>query len=67
MARTGYLHDAHLRTIDGKAARIQSAYNPDHEHTTVQLYTPLENLALGQWMEAVDCLPGDGVLLNTTK
>ena len=38
IARTGYLHDAHLRAIGGKAARIQSAYNPDHEHTTVELY-----------------------------
>ena len=67
IARTGYLHDTHLRTIDGKAARIQSAYNTDHEHTTVHLYAPLKNLKPGQWLEAADCLPGDRVLLNATQ
>ena len=67
IARTGYLHDAYIRTADGKAARIHSACNPDHEHTTIQFQNPLEGLTAGQWIEAVDCLPGDTVLLDTTK
>ena len=67
IARTGYLHDAYIRTADGKAARIRSACNPDHEHTTIQFQNPLEGLTAGQWIEAVDCLPGDTVLLNATE
>ena len=67
IARTGYLHNAYIRTADGKAARIHSACNPDHEHTTIQFQNPLEGLTAGQLIEAVDCLPGDTVLLDTTK
>ena len=66
-AHTGYLYNTHLHTIDGKAARIQSAYDTNHEHTTVLLYTPLENLTPSQWLEAADCLHGNRVLLNTTQ
>lgn len=67
MARTGYLHDAHLRSPAGDSAPIASAYNRDHESTAIQLRTALANIEEGMWVEAVDCVPGDRVRVDATR
>ena len=67
MARTGYLHEAYLRNPAGDSAPIASAYNRDHESTSIQLRTALANVEEGMWLEAVDCVPGDSVRVDVTS
>lgn len=63
LARTGYLHGAHLRHPDGSCAEIVSAHNPDLESTHLELATEWR-LEVGIWLEAVDCAPGDEITLT---
>ncbi len=64
LARTGYLHDAHLCDASGHSALIASAHNPDHESTHIRLRTPLAGLAVNTWVEAVDFAGGDAMEID---
>lgn len=61
MARTGNLERTRLqRPTDGAWAEIEAAHNPDSGSTVVELASPL-NLRPGEWVDLVDCVPGDEV------
>jgi len=67
LARTGYLHGARLRRSDRSWAEIESAYNPDSEHIHIELCTEWPTLKIGEWLEVVDCVPGDIIVLNNAR
>jgi hypothetical protein len=64
LARTGNLERTRLqRPTDGAWAEIEAAHNPDSGTTVVELATPLD-LHPGEWVDLVDCVPGDEVRLE---
>ena len=67
IARTGLFTQRvypHSRRKDrADTLRVQSGPRTHYDSVS----EPLEGLTAGQWIEAVDCLPGDTVLLDTTK
>ena len=64
LARTGYLHGAHLRRANGSWSKIEAAHNPDLESTHLLLSEELSCVECGEWLEIVDCVPGDYFLLE---
>ncbi len=65
MTRTGNLHATRLvREADGAWAEIIEAFNPDADHTTVDLDQPLSQLQPGDWVCVVDGVDGDEVVFE---
>jgi hypothetical protein len=64
LTRTGNLHLTRLvREADGSWAEIAEAFNPDADHTAVELDRPLD-LKPGDWVSAVDGVAGDEVVFE---
>ncbi|HIC02808.1 TPA: hypothetical protein EYO63_24350 [Candidatus Poribacteria bacterium] len=65
VARTGNLHQTRLEWEDGNQwEEIESANNPDRNHTVVTLKKPPISIVIGEWVSVVDYVVDDTVLLE---
>jgi hypothetical protein len=65
VARTRNLHQTRLEWEDGNQwEEIESANNPDRNHTVVTLKKPPISIVIGEWVSVVDYVVYDTVLLK---